>query len=106
MPSQVTVQGDAKVTLYISRSYPDLKNSVIGGQKAGLYKNPCADSDNFWSKYYLKPHIAKHQEHPTTVFCKISVRRSKYIASNFLLLEDDYKFLDDRSIDVQFSKLT
>ena len=34
------------------------------------------------------------QGHPTTVFRKISVRRSKYIASNFLLLEDGLKFLD------------
>ena len=38
-----------------------------------------------------------------TVFCKISVRRSKDGLE--LLLDDDVKFVDNRSIYVQFSKL-
>ena len=38
-----------------------------------------------------------------TVFCKISVGRSKYGLE--LLLEDDVKFVDNRSIYLQFSKL-
>ena len=38
-----------------------------------------------------------------TVFCKISVGRSKDGLE--LLLDDDVKFVDNRSIYVQFSKL-
>ena len=44
------------------------------------------------------------QGHPTTVFCKIYVRRNKFFPE-FSIVEDGYKFLDDRSIHVQFSKL-
>ena len=44
------------------------------------------------------------QGHPTTVFCKYLFGETN-IAYNFLLLEDGYKFLDDRSIHVQFSRL-
>ena len=44
-----------------------------------------------------------NQGHPTTVFCKISIRKSN-IAQNFLSLEEGQKFLDNRSIYVQFSK--
>ena len=46
---------------------------------------------------------AKHG-HPTTVFCKISVRRSKYCLQ-FSFIWGQLKFLDDRSIHVQFSEI-
>ena len=41
--------------------------------------------------------LIKSQGHPTTVFSKIRVRRSKYFIS-FSVLEDGQKFLDDRSV--------
>ena len=42
------------------------------------------------------------QGHPATVQYLFGEAN---IAANFLLLKDGYKFLDDRSIHVQFSKL-
>ena len=41
--------------------------------------------------------------HPTTVFCKISVRRNKYCLEISVNLRKARKFLDDCSIHVQFS---
>ena len=44
--------------------------------------------------------------HPTTIFCKISVRKSKSVLPRiFYYLRTAKKFLDDSSFHVQFSKL-
>ena len=45
------------------------------------------------------------QGQPTTVFCKISVRRSKYCLEFSITQGQDQNLLNDRSIQVLFSKL-
>ena len=56
-----------------------------------------------FENFRITSSFKQFQRHPMTVFWKYLFRKANN-AYNFLLLEDGYKFLDERSIHVQFSK--